>query len=37
MKSMLEVQHGNILVALMPLKHILNNKKGRLIVLRLGV
>ena len=35
-KAMLEVQHGKNYVALMPLKHVLNKRKRRLIVLRLG-
>ena len=36
-KAMLEVQHGRKFVALMPLKHVLNKRKQRLTVLRLGV
>ena len=35
-KAMLEVKHGKDFLALMPLKHVLNNRKQRLIVLRLG-
>ena len=37
MKAVLEVQPKKNIVALMPLKHVLNKRKGRLIVLRLGV
>ena len=35
-KAVLEVQHGKHFVALMPLKHVLNKRKRRLIVLCLG-
>ena len=36
-KAVLEVQPKKNIVALMPLRHVLNKRKGRLIVLRLGV
>ena len=35
-KAMLQVQHRKKFWALMPLKHVLNKVKRRLIVLRLG-